>query len=349
MKGKLAAAGILLLSAACTQPDSRFETEVEVPVSVEDVSLKPIEEFVVTTGTVKATKEVFLKSESAGFYRLGINPRTSRPFALGDLVARDQVIIYLDNPEQENAIKVESYKLNLENSQREYEKQQSVYEKGGVTLRDVKTAERTYIDAKYSYENALIQLTKLKVAVPFEGVIVDLPYYTRGVKVAANSDMVHLMNYSILTMEVNLPGKLLGKVEVGQATRVMNYTLPDKTLVGKVTQVSPAIDPDSRTFKAIVDVDNPDWLLRPGMFVKAEIVTARSDSAVVIPKDVVLTRRNRKTVFVVERGFARERNITTGLENPGELEVAEGLKVNERLVVEGFETLRNGSKVKIVR
>jgi RND family efflux transporter MFP subunit len=346
---KPAVAGILLITAACTQPDTRLESDVEVPVSVEDIALKPIEEFVVTTGTVNATKEVFLKSEFAGFYRLGINPRTSRPFALGDKVKKDQVIIYLDNPEQENTIKVESEALNLENTRREHEKQQSVYKKGGVTLSDVKQAEKTYIDAKYSYENALIGLAKLKVAAPFGGVIVDLPYYTPGVKLDQDSDMVQLMNYSILNMEINLPGKLLGRVEVGQEVRVMNYTLPDKELEGAITQVSPAIDPDTRTFKAKVNIDNPDWILRPGMFVKAEIVTDRADSTIVVPKDAILTRRNRKTAFIVERGFAREKRITTGLENPDEMQVTEGLEVNQRLVVEGFETLRNGSKVKIVR
>jgi len=349
VKRKLTAAGVLLLIAACTQPDTRLDTNYEVPVSVEDISLKAIEEFVVTTGTIQATKEVFLKSESPGFYRLGVNPRTSRPFALGDFVSRDQAIIYLDNPEQENTIKVESHKLNLENTRREFEKQQSVYKKGGVTLLELKNAERSYIDAQYSYKNALLQLEKMKVTAPFEGIIVDLPHHTQGVKVAVNTDMVHLMNYRTLTMEVNLPGKLLGRVEVNQAVRVMNYAMPDKTLDARITQVSPALDPETRTFKAKVGIDNPDWLLRPGMFVKAEIVTAREDSTVVVPKDAILTRRNRKTVFVVERGFARERRITTGLENPDEMQVTEGLEINERLVVEGFETLRNGSKVKIVR
>jgi len=161
--------------------------------------------------------------------------------------------------------------------------------------------------------------------------------------------MVHIMNYSKLNMEVNLPGKLLGEVRAGQPVRVMNYTMLDKVLSGIITQVSPTLDPDTRTFKAKVDIDNPDWLLRPGMFVKAEITTARKDSAIVISKDIILTRRNLKRVFVVSRGMAREKTITTGLENPDETEVTEGLEAGERLVVKGFETLRNGSKVKITR
>lgn len=338
-----------LLAAACGGTDTRVESSVEVPVSVEDVVLKPIEEFVVITGTVNATKEVLLKAESAGFYRLATNPKTSRAYELGDFVSKGQVIIYLDNPEQEFAIKVESHKLNLENTRNELEKQKSLYDKGGVTLSELNTAERQYVDAKYNYDNALLQLDKLKVTTPFDGVVVDIPYYTKGVKVAVNSDMVHMMNYSKLNMEVNLPGKLLGEVIVGQPVRVMNYTMPDKVLHGGVTQVSPALDPGTRTFKAKIDIDNPDWLLRPGMFVKAEITTARKDSTVVISKDIILTRRNQKRVFVVNRGIAQEKTITTGLENPDEIEVVEGLEKDERLVIKGFETLRNGSRVKITR
>ncbi len=84
------------------------------------------------------------------------------------------------------------------------------------------------------------------------------------------------------------------------------------------------------------------------MFVKAEVIVAGKDSTIVISRDIILMRRNRKIVFVVERGTAIERPITTGLENPDEVEITDGLKVNDRVVVKGFETLGNRSKVKIV-
>ena len=116
-----------------------------------------------------------------------------------------------------------------------------------------------------------------------------------------------------------------------------------------VTQVSPALDAASRSFKAMVEIENPGLLLRPGMFVQAEIIVARSDSAIVIPKDVIQVKQRGKTVFIVQKGAAQERIITTGLENPEWIEVREGLEPNDRLVVRGFETLRNRSKVKVVR
>lgn len=349
MKRKFTLLCFLILSMSCGNPDTEVDVEIASPVSVEEVTLKPIEEFVTATGTVSATQDAELKSETSGYYRLAINPETGKSFVLGDFVKKDQVIIYLDNPEQENTIRIESQKLDLDISKSEYEKQKSLYEMGGVTLRELKNAEISYINSKYSYDNALIQLAKLKITAPFDGIIGDLPYYTEGVKVDAGSETVHMLNYKKLNMGINLPGKLLGRIKEGQPVRVINYTLSEKVLPGKITQVSPVLDSETRTFKASIDIDNPDLLLRPGMFVKTEIIVASADSTIVIPKDIIMSRRNRKIVYVVDRGTAFERSITTGLENPDEVEVTEGLEIEERLVVDGFETLRNRSKVKIVR
>jgi multidrug efflux pump subunit AcrA (membrane-fusion protein) len=85
------------------------------------------------------------------------------------------------------------------------------------------------------------------------------------------------------------------------------------------------------------------------MFAKIETIVAEKESTLVIAKDIILSKRSGKTVFVVDKGAAFERVITTGLENEEQVEVLEGLEENERLVVKGFETLRNRSKVKIVR
>jgi membrane fusion protein (multidrug efflux system) len=349
VKSKIVLLISFLFLINCGGPDTSSDTEIAVPVSVEEIKLKPIEEYLTTTGNANAIKEAVLKSETSGFYRLATNSKTNRPFALGDFVPKGQGIIYLDNPELENNTKIESQKLNLEISKQEFEKQQSLYEKGGVTLRELKNSEKTFMDAEYNYENAKIQLSKLKISSPFDGVIVDLPYYTPGTKLEANQTAVKLMDYRKLYMDVNLPGKELGRIKIEQSVRVMNYTLPDDTLTGKITQVSPALDADTRTFKASLLIDNPDWKLRPGMFVKAEIVVASKDSAIVIPKDIILSKRRGKTVYIVEKSAALERPISTGLENPGFVEVTEGLKKNERLVIKGFETLRDHSKVKIVR
>jgi RND family efflux transporter MFP subunit len=340
--------GVVIL-AGCGGQEEGLDTDVVMSVSVEEVKPGRIEEYILTTGTVYSTQEDELNSEIPGYYEVRINPETGRPFKVGDYVKKGQAVIGLNDPEFENEVKLESQKLSLDISKSEFEKQQSLYEKGGVTYRELKDAELSYVNAKYSYENALIQLAKMKIEAPFDGVIVDMPYYTPGTRVPSGSVMMKIMNYSRLYLEANLPGKEMDRIQVNRAVRVMNYSLPDDTLMGQIVQRSPAIDPDTRTFTATVFVDNPGWKLRPGMFVRAEIIVADKDSALVIPREVILSRQRGKTVFVVERGIAQERLIQTGLENPDYVEVVRGLRSDDRLVIKGFETLQNRSKVKIIR
>jgi membrane fusion protein (multidrug efflux system) len=340
---------MLVLVLACREDEAETESEIPVPVTVEQIRLKPIQSFVFATGTISALKEAVLRSESDGAYQLQINSQTGRPFALGDRLRKGQVIIKLENPEQENQIRIESQKLGLETSEREFNKQKSLYDKGGVTYSELKTAEQAFIDAKYSYDNALLQLEKLKIIAPFEGILVDLPYHTPGIKISAGLTLAKIMDYSRLYMDVSLPAKDLPKVKARSEVLVTNHTLPEDTLKGHVTQVSPAIDSNTRTFKSSVVIENPELIFRPGMFVKSDIVVAQKDSAIVIPKDIILSKRRGKTVFIVEKGAASERVVSTGLENQDFTEVTNGLKVNERLVIKGFETLRNHSKVKIIQ
>lgn len=339
----------VLWMASCQDNEGEDELEISIPVSVSEVKPGSIQEFVTTSATVEAVKHIDLMSEIEGKYRLAINPRSGRPFAPGDALEAGQVIVYLDNPEHENNIRIESRQLELDISQREFEKQKSLYEKGGVTLRELKTAESSYIDANYNYKNARIQLEKLTIRAPFNGLITDLPYYTPGVKVPVGQLMAQVMDYGQLHAEVKFPAKDLARIKTGQKVLATHYLLAHDTLSGEIVQVSPAIDPVSRSFKAAVRVNNPERQLRPGMFVKFDAIVAQKDSVIVIPKSIILAKRAGNTVFVVDKGAAFEKVISTGLENSDQVEVVDGLSVDDRLVVKGYETLRDRSKVKVVK
>lgn len=195
----------------------------------------------------------------------------------------------------------------------------------------------------------MIRLEKMHIKAPFSGVLVDLPYYTPQTKVEANSMMFKLMDYSNLYMEVSLAEKDLSYVKTGQKVNITNYTIPEDTLKGLIAQISPAIDADTRSFKTMIQIKNSKLFMRPGMFAKGEIIVASADSAIVIPKNVILSKQRGNTVFVVDKGLAQERLVTFGLENPDEVQIISGLEKNERLVTKGFETLRNRSKVKVVK
>ena len=338
----------LLVLSGCQQERMTDQTDTTIPVRVMEVEKSSIQQFVTATGTVYAVKETVLKTEQAGRYMLQQNPRTGKPFVMGDSVAANTLLFILDNPEYVNSVAMDSKKLSLESAEREFTKQQSIYEKGGITLKEVKDAEKALIDARYNYENAKISLAKLEIRAPFSGVIVDLPHYTSSQWVEVNTEVATLMDYSRLYAELTLPGKEMDRIQPDQNVTVSNYSQEKQTLEGKVTQISPALDPTSRMFKIKIEASNPDLLLKPGMFVRADIIVQEKADVIVIPKDIILDRRGRKTVYIVQRGFALERRLELGIETSKSVEVVEGLNPKDSLIIEGFETLRNRSRIKVI-
>jgi RND family efflux transporter MFP subunit len=341
--------GIVAITVSCNNQPQSESTELAVPVSVENVKLQSISQYINTTGTAKAIYETTLTSEIAGAYHLMNNPATGKPFKLGDRVKEGQVIIQLEDDEYVNGIALESKKLNLEIAADEYEKQKSLYDKGGVTLRELRNSEVSTTNAKYDFESAEIRLAKMKVVAPFAGVIVELPYYTNGTRVTAGQSMVSLMAYDKMYMEINLPEKSITDIKVGQEVLVSSYTVVEDTLKGLVSELSPMISTETRTFGGKIQINNPDLKLRPGMFVRADIITDHKDSVIVIPKNIILSGNRGKYVFVVGRNSsADDRRISTGIENQDYIEITEGLNRNDRLIIKGFETLRDNSKVKVI-
>ena len=347
--------GLILITAAmtalygCRNQEQNLNADIEIPVSVETIKPGSVEEFINTSGTVFPKGEITLKAKITASYFLERNPETGKLWQLGDRIKAGVLIARLEDREYVNSLKVETNQLNMELNESELRKQESLYEKGGVTLKELKTAGINYENSKTTLENSRLQLEKTKIVAPIDGVIVDLPYYTQGTQVETNSSIATIMDYHLMYMDVQLPEKYIAVIKPGQLVKLTNYTIPDDTIIGTITQLSPAINADTRTFKGNISINNTDYLLRPGMFVKADIVTERKDSVIVVPKDIILSRQRGKTVFIVDRGVAEERIIETGLENSGNAEVTKGLTLNERVVTRGFETLSNKAKVKIIK
>ena len=338
-----------LTAISCNNQPQNLNADVEVPVSVQDIKLKSIEEFINTTGTAFPKGEILLKSSITASYYLENNPQTGKPWQLGDKIKAGALIARLEDKEYVNSLKLETNQLNLELTESELKKQESLFEKGGVTQMDLKTASINNANAKTSVESSKLQLAKTKITATIDGVIVDLPYYTQSTQIETGSTIAKIMDYQIMYMDVQLPEKYISKIKPGQVVKLTNYTIPEDTIIGSITQLSPAINADTRTFKGNISINNPNLLLRPGMFVKADIVTNHKDSVIVIPKNIILSRQRGKTVFIIDRGVAAERIIETGLENITNVQIIRGLTKNERVVISGFETLSNKSKVKIIK
>ena len=218
--------------------------------------------------------------------------------------------------------------MSLEIAEQEQVKQKALYEKGGVTLSEMRNTEVKVTNARYDYENGKLNLEKMNVKAPFDGVIVDLPHYTSDVRIEQGKPIV-------------------GYVKADQPVYITHYTLPKDTIRGVISELSPAISSETRTFKGKILIQNDDLKLRPGMFVKADIVVNKADSAIIIPKDVIQSNRRVKYVYIVEKNTALLRELKTGLEDDKNIQILEGLKENDNLVVKGFETLKENAKVKV--
>ncbi|MBQ4278535.1 MAG: efflux RND transporter periplasmic adaptor subunit [Rikenellaceae bacterium] len=345
----IALSAALILLASCGNNGGAQRPDIASPVSVVELKPSSISKFINTTGTAKATYEADLNSEIAGLYHLQTNPATGRPFKLGDRVKQGQLIVRLEDREYMNGIALDSKEMNLELARQKRQSQDTLYQKGGVTALDLRNSEVAVIDAEYSVDNARISLEKMNVRAPFDGIIVTLPHYTPGARVEQGKPMVSLMSYDKMFMEINMPESAINQVRTGQSAAITHYTLPYDTIPGTVSELSPAINTETRTFGGKLLIDNGRLMLRPGMFVKADIKVDQADNAIVIPKDVILSNRRRKYVFIVEKNTAVIRDIRTGIEDEDNIQVTDGLKPGDNLVVRGYETLRENSKVKVLK
>ena len=352
MKSGISALTLTVLSVlmtGCRQENTMNRNEIPTPVSVSDITYGSVSRVFTTNSTAVSNAEAELTTEMAGKYLLQRNPATGKPYKLGDKVRKGALIVRIQDKSYENGISIETKRLNLELAEQEQAKTKSLYDKGGATLTEVKNSDIKIMSSRLDYENAEMNLEKMNIRAPFEGVIVNLPHYSAEAKVASGTSVATIMDYSSMLLEINLPESAINEVKVGQKAYITHYTLPNDTIIGEVTELSPAISAETRTFKGKLVIDNKDLLIRPGMFVKADIVTESHTSTIVIPKNIVRNERNRRTVFVVDQGIARARNIKLGLEDKNTVEVLSGLDKDDQLVVRGFETLRDGSKVKIQR
>lgn len=339
--------GCILGSCGGSRDNSNSETTT--PVWVEEVMPRTIEEYVTTTGTAKATKTTEIKSEMTGNYVLQKNPRTGKPYQLGDVVEEGTVVVRLENRQYENEVQLESKKLEVEIAEKEWEGQKTLLAKGGATQKDVNNAETALINAKLALENAFITLGKMSIKAPFRGVIVNLPYYTPAVEVASGQVIVGIMDYGKMYVETQFPENTLPKLKVGQKVHITNYNIKSDTLRGVLTQLSPAINEETRTFSGYILIDNPELKLRPGMFAKADVITIRKDSVLAVPKDIITSRRGNKIVYAVDRLAAQEKVIKTGISDDKYIEVEKGIEKGEKIVVKGYEWLRDKSRVKVMK
>ena len=336
----------LLWSSGCAPPSEERTVDLTVPVTVQPAGLGTIEEFVEATGTLRPLRWAGLVTEVRGRFFFA-QAADGGPLGDGSQVVEGQVVFELVNEEFVVGARLQSRSLARDNAGKTLAEQEILLERGLVIEKDVETARQSLVDAEAEYEDALIQLDKIRARAPIAGYLSEWADITEGTLVEQGVAIGRIVDYSQVLVDLEIPNAQIRAVELGQPVRVVNYAFADKVFPGRITAVDPALDPTTRTFQVEVRADNPDLLLRPGMFVKAQIVTQERQGVVLVPRQLVLNRQNRKVVFIESNARAQMRRVETGLEEAGAVEIVSGLEEGDRLITSNYETLRGRTRVRV--
>jgi len=337
---------LMLAAVACQEEPAERVVDLVVPVTVQPVSRGTIESFVSTTGSLRASKAADILVEVRGDLYYVEDSRGRKPVE-GARVEAGQQIARIESPEYVNGIRLQSRELALQNARNNLTEKQALFEEGLAVQSEVQAAQKTVADTEADLADARIQLEKLKVFAPLTGYLTGLVDTTEETLVEQNTVIGQVVDYGVVLTDLKIPNSQMPNIGVGQEVRVSNYAFRDQTFIGHVSVIDPALDPATRTFRIEVRVDNADLVLRPGMFIKADIVVEQRAGIIVIPKELVLSRQNRSVVFVEEEGRAQQRFIETGLSDDVMVEVVDGLSEGERLITSNFETLRSRTQVRV--
>ena len=291
-------------------------------------------------------QEAIVVTEARGFLSLGVLAEGRKPTE-GLAVEQGQVIARLDNEELMVGARLESRKLAVNNMRKTFDEKEVLVERGLVTQIEVETARKDLADAQSDYDDALLQIKKTKVTAPISGVLSEFIDATEKTMIDEGTQVCRIVDYGQVLVDLQIPNSQIRHIALGQPVRVIDYSYPDEVFDGDISSVDPVVDATTRTFRAVAMIDNPKQLLRPGMFVKAEIVVESHVDVVLVPREMVLMRGNREVVFVEESARAQMREIETGLEDEKFVEVLDGIEEGERLITSNYETLRSRTRVSV--
>jgi RND family efflux transporter MFP subunit len=180
------------------------------------------------------------------------------------------------------------------------------------------------------------------------GTILSTPL-NPGDTVSTSSTVYVVGDLSNLIVETFVPERYSNAAQRGLSAQVSLEALPGESFQATVDEVSPVLDPTSRTLRIRLRFNNRDPRIRAGMFATVSLVTNTRRDVPVIPRAAVINTYGSWIVFVVdERNIARRRVITLGLENETQIEVLEGLEVRDRVVSAGQNFLSDGDPVRVV-
>lgn len=208
-------------------------------------------------------------------------------------------------------------------------------------------AQASYDAIKLQLESAKGKLEYTRIISPMDGIIATKEIAS-GSFISNTMAPYIIMDTDTVQVSLSLTEQVINKVKKGDVFKISIPTASEKPFKGVVRTISPAPDAKTFTYSILIDVDNKDNLIKPGMTAKAELNTEQRKNTVLIPLNSVLSENEGKYVFIVENKKAIKRPVNIGITNDDMVEIISGVEEGELIVVKGQHLLKDNYSVTIV-
>jgi len=260
----------------------------------------------------------------------------------GDRVEAGQVLARLDG--ERLRLEVLAAKANLERARKEYKRNTDLHERGLVSSSMYEGLQFDLASLKATYDLKRLNYNYSNIRATIAGVV-----SSREIKPGQNLNVGQVAFRITETQELvaylQIPQAELAKFDVGHTATVTVASMPNTDFAATIVRISPTIDARNGTFRATAIIDNADGNLAPGMFGRFTIAYEKHANALVIPANALLDEDDETTVYVVQNDEVVRRSVEVGIEENGRVEILDGLRDDDEIVVVGHSGLRDGSKV----
>jgi len=306
-----------------------------MPVEVAVARADTVRDEIAATGQIEAVQSIDLRPEVDGriveiLIREGQEVDQSTPlFKVDDAQLRAQVA---------------QLEAQRDLAQQALARAKDLAQQNASSTADLEKAEAEARSAQAQYDLQRIRLERTTVRAPFAGVV-GQRYVSLGDYVTTTTRLASLHTVNPQRAAFQVPERFARSLSPGQAVTFRVAAIAGRDFVGQVDFVDPVVQLPGRTILVKARVPNAQRLLQPGMFIEARLVTAVRPNAVVIPEDAIVPAEGTSSVWVVVDGKADRRKVSLGVRTPGFVEVTDGVKAGEQVVIGGLELLAPGAPV----
>lgn len=292
-----------------------------------------------SVGSLRSDENVFIAPEIAG--RIA-----EIRFKEGEPVKEGDVLVRLDNSLAQAELSDMEARFNFQKAN--FERANALSTGRNITERAFDEARQNFESARAALELSRVRNSKHQLLAPFSGVV-GMRLLSAGAFVSIGTTIVNLEKIDVLKLDFKIPEVFLSDVQVGQMVDVTLDALPRRTFQAQIYAIDPLIDVNGRALQVRARLQNPEMLLRPGLFARVSVRGRTERDVVVIPESAIVPRAGENYVYRVENGRAIETHIEIGNRRAGNVEISGGLKAGAVVVTAGHQRLKDGAMVEIVQ